>query len=51
MRLAWITDPHLDHLNAGAQRRFCTELAVLPADALVITGDIAVGATLDIHLA
>ena len=51
MRLAWITDPHLDHLNAGALRRFCTELAVLPADALVITGDIAVGATLDIHLA
>jgi len=40
-RLAWVTDPHLDHADAAALDRFRDELDAASADGLVVTGDIA----------
>ncbi|HID77599.1 MAG TPA: phosphoesterase, partial [Planctomycetaceae bacterium] len=45
MRLAWLTDIHLNFLNPGEKRRFLESLPDV-ADAVVITGDIAEGPTL-----
>ena len=48
MKLDWITDPHLDHLNGGADAlvKFLDKLHKRDSDGLVITGDIAVSGTI-----
>lgn len=39
MRLAWMTDLHLDHADPLARERLLAELAASGADAAVVTGD------------
>lgn len=41
MRIAWITDPHLNFLDAQGLINFVDTIKVYNADALFITGDIA----------
>lgn len=43
MKLAWLTDIHLDFLSVHERRKFLGRLSQLDADALVITGDLADG--------
>lgn len=47
MRLAWATDVHLDHANAEALESFDEELHRTRCGALLVTGDIAEGPTLE----
>ncbi len=42
MRVAWITDPHLDHLQPPHIEAFCRDVNAAEADAVLIGGDIAV---------
>lgn len=41
MRLAWLTDVHLNFLDAPARARFAAEVAATETTGLLITGDIA----------
>ena len=43
MKLAWLTDIHLNLLTEPQLNTFFSQLAQCPADALLISGDIAVG--------
>jgi len=47
MRLAWLTDIHLNFLEDPARQAFLQALAAQPADALAITGDIAESPAVD----
>ena len=38
--IAWLTDIHLNFLDADAQQRFLGELRDCPADAILFGGDI-----------
>ena len=40
MRLAWLTDLHLNFLDDDRIASFCAELATTDADAFAISGDI-----------
>lgn len=40
MRIAWVTDPHLNFVDAEGLIAFCDTIAAIGADRLVITGDI-----------
>lgn len=40
MRLAWLTDLHLNFLGSDEAQAFCAELAEADADAFLITGDV-----------
>ena len=42
-RLAWITDPHLNHVPVHAWDRWVDNVKSLQPDAIVITGDISEG--------
>jgi predicted phosphohydrolase len=46
-RLAWATDVHLNFLSAQGMDAFCAALASEEADAVLITGDIAEGPTVE----
>lgn len=46
LRLAWLTDIHLDFLEPPALDRFLDHLAAQPADVFGVTGDIAQAGTL-----
>lgn len=46
MRLAWLTDIHLNFLGEAARRDFAADVSLTDADGVVITGDIAEAATL-----
>ena len=50
MKLAWITDPHLDHIEQADRDSFYAEIAAASPDAVVITGDISEGPTFAKHL-
>lgn len=50
MKLAWITDIHLDFLTEPESRKFCRDLATRKPDALVISGDVATATTLEATL-
>lgn len=39
MDVAWVSDPHLDHCDDSARRRFLHDLATTRVDAVVIPGD------------
>lgn len=41
MKLAWLTDIHLNFLDNDARRKFYDEILITPFDALLISGDIA----------
>ena len=45
-RLAWVTDPHLDHATVAALTAHVTALHAADPDAVVVTGDFATGASL-----
>jgi len=45
MRLAWVTDVHLDFLSAGQTDRFFAEIAETGADGVVVGGDTALAAS------
>ena len=45
MRLAWLTDIHLDFLDEAATGRFLGEVAAIEADAVLVGGDIALART------
>lgn len=47
---AWVTDPHLDHLNGIHFRGFIRDLANVPETMIIITGDITTGARLTADL-
>jgi predicted MPP superfamily phosphohydrolase len=49
MRLAWLTDIHLNFINQSESRRFL-EVVRSEADAVVITGDIAESPTIELCL-
>ena len=40
-RLAWVTDPHLDHARVAALTRHAEALRALAPDAVLVTGDFA----------
>ncbi len=46
MRVAWLSDLHLDFVSERARRRFADRVAAKAPDAVVISGDIADGWTL-----
>lgn len=50
MRLAWLTDIHLNFLSLEQMEAFCAELRDSEADAFLITGDISEAPTLELHL-
>lgn len=50
MRLAWLTDIHLDHLRAEAVQALWQDVARSSCDAIVLTGDIAIAATIEDEL-
>lgn len=50
LRLAWLTDIHLNFLSPEQLEDFCAELRDSEADALLITGDISEAPTLQFHL-
>ena len=43
MRLAWITDPHLNHVAEECWQRWIDEVTGHGVDGIVITGDISEG--------
>jgi predicted MPP superfamily phosphohydrolase len=49
MRLAWLTDIHLNFIDESARARFWASVRPL-ADAVAISGDIAESPTVDVHL-
>lgn len=49
-RLAWITDAHLNFLEAGAVKAFVSTLAATQADAFLLSGDIATANDVTVHL-
>ncbi len=51
MKLAWLTDIHLDFLSLEAVERFAAGIAATKADAVAISGDISNGPLLGTHLA
>ena len=40
-RLAWVTDPHLNHVSLKAWERWIDAVAAVDAEAIIITGDIS----------
>lgn len=50
MRLAWLTDIHLNFLSPEKLEAFCDELGDSEADVFLITGDISEAPTLELHL-
>lgn len=51
MRLAWLTDPHLNFLPWGEVEAFCRRLANAPVDAYLISGDIGEADSVERYLA
>ena len=51
MRLAWLTDIHLNFLGGAARTRFAERVGATGADAVVITGDIAEAPDVDVLIA
>ena len=43
MRIAWITDPHLNHCSLPAWERLLDQVESCECDSVVITGDISEG--------
>jgi len=50
MKLAWVTDPHLDWLSRKDIQSFLLEITSFSPDALLITGDIALGDCIEQYL-
>jgi len=50
MRLAWVTDIHLDFLSASQADRFFAEIAETGADGVVVGGDTALAASVGLLL-
>lgn len=50
MRLAWITDPHLNFLDDEDADAFCASLAEVEADTFAITGDIGEAPDVAVYL-
>lgn len=51
LRLAWLTDIHMNFLSPEQMTTFCAELQASEAEAFLITGDISEAPTLAYHLA
>lgn len=49
-RLAWLTDIHLNWLTVDQTERFLADLAIVEADAVLLSGDISEGPELARHL-
>lgn len=47
MKLAWITDIHLDFVSAAASDRFMAEIADMEADGVLVGGDIGQAASVE----
>lgn len=50
MRVAWLTDIHLDFLTSQAQSDFCRSVRAQEPDLIFLTGDISVSTELRSHL-
>jgi 3',5'-cyclic AMP phosphodiesterase CpdA len=50
IRLAWVTDPHLNFLQAEQVSDFCAALAAEEADAFLITGDLGEAPNVALYL-
>jgi predicted phosphohydrolase len=50
MKLAWLTDLHLDHVDDAAIDVFWKRVSAAPTDAVLITGDIATSVTIEQQL-
>ncbi len=50
MRVAWITDPHLDFVEEAHVRAFCAGVNDMAPDAVVVTGDVANASTVEMAL-
>ncbi len=46
-RVAWLTDPHLDHVEPGGVQQLCARIAQSGAEAVLISGDIATAPSLE----
>lgn len=51
MKILWLTDLHLDHLEGDGYGDFLRSLDPAPADACVVTGDVSAASTFARHLA
>lgn len=49
-RLAWLTDVHLNFLDAESRARFAGKVAATDTEGVVITGDIAEADSFEVHL-
>ena len=49
-QIAWLTDIHLDFLDAGETDAFCQDVAHCEADAFLIGGDISIATQIQEHL-
>jgi hypothetical protein len=49
VRLAWLTDIHLDWLEADARRDVAADVSLTDADGVVVTGDITIATLLCGH--
>lgn len=49
-RVAWVTDPHLDHLTPERVHRFLAELRAARPDALLLGGDIGQATNVELFL-
>lgn len=50
MRLAWVTDPHFDHVDLGVWGRWADNLIAHAPDALIVTGDLSEGEDASVQL-
>lgn len=50
MKLAWMTDPHLNFLDVDSRKEFCMTLNKLKVDALLISGDIGEAVGIESYL-
>ncbi|WP_224984221.1 metallophosphoesterase family protein [Geomonas agri] len=50
LRLAWMTDPHLNFLDIDTRKEFCSSINNLKVDALLISGDIGEAVGIESYL-
>lgn len=50
MRIAWMTDVHLDFLDAPARSAFFDQVAASDAPAVLVGGDIGIARDVETHL-
>lgn len=50
IRLAWMTDPHLNFLDIDSRKEFCSSINHLAVDGLLVSGDIGEAVSIESYL-